>query len=86
MSHVLIDFPTILRDKDFPMFKGIHGSGIDVQIGVDFDGSYLNSPGLQNFAEGGGNYPFAQAAYHTTGDDNVFHGNLTFDSSIKRFS
>lgn len=61
VAKVLVDFATVVGDKDFAVFGGAHGSGIDTDVGIDFNGSYFKSLIFEKEADRGSNNAFAKA-------------------------
>jgi hypothetical protein len=56
------------------VFKGRHGAGIDVQVGINLDGCHAQTTGLQQAAHTADGDTLAEATDDATCDDNVFHG------------
>ena len=60
MAEIEIGFGAVVGDEDLAMFKGRHGAGIDVQVGVELAQADGKTAGLQERAEGGRGQPLAQ--------------------------
>ena len=44
VPDVLVALNAVFRYKNFPMLNGVHRSGVHVDIGVNFDRCYAESP------------------------------------------
>ena len=54
MPQIQIRFRPIVSDEHFPVLDRVHGSGVDINIGVKFLHGDLEAPGFQKAAEGCG--------------------------------
>ena len=72
MAHVQVGFGTIIGDIYFTVLKRIHGTGIDVYVGVEFLKSDGQPPTFQQRTDGGGGEALAQRGKNSAGDEDKF--------------
>ncbi len=51
VAHVLIGFKTRIQNKNLTVFGGVHGAGINIEVGVDFGEIDLESLGGEDGTE-----------------------------------
>ena len=54
MPHVEIGFSAVISDVHFTMLKGVHGPGVDINIGVELLKGYRQATAFQKSANGCG--------------------------------
>ena len=73
MAQIQIGFSTVVSHEDLPVLYRIHGSGIDVDIWIEFLHGDLVSPRLQQASQGGGGNAFSKAGDDSSGYKYIFH-------------
>ena len=76
VSEIKVDFSSIVENIDLSVFVWRESSGVDVDVGIDLDGGHLDVARLQDHAHGACDHALADAANHTTGDENVLHDRI----------
>ncbi len=70
MTQVEIGFGPVIGDVDLAVLKGVHGAGIDIDVGIELLKGDCQSPALQQGADGGSRQSFAQRGEDAAGDEN----------------
>ncbi len=86
MAEIEIGLGAVLQHVNFAMLIGAHRARVDVKIGIEFLEHDLQSPVLQECAQGSRRETFPQGTNHTTGDKNIFHFFFLFDFALGRFA
>ncbi len=73
MAQIQIGFRAVIQHVNLAVLIGVHGAGIDVEVGVEFLQRDLKPAVLQQGAQGGGGQALAQRTDHAARDKNVFH-------------
>ena len=47
MAQIQVRFSTVIGDEDFPVLVRAHGTGIDIDIGIEFLDSDFIAPALE---------------------------------------
>jgi hypothetical protein len=68
MAEVKVGLSAIIQDKYLAVLVGAHGSGIDINIRVEFLYSNLESALFQDPANSSSCHAFAYGTDHTTGE------------------
>ena len=77
MSQIQIRLGTVIGDEDLTVLIGIHGPGIDVEIGIEFAHPDRVTTGLQQGSQCSGRETLAQGGYHAASHEYVpRHGRL----------
>src|SRR5881397_2138123 len=63
-ADVHVGFSPVFGDEDFPVDVRVHGSGVIVEVWVDFDGGDFESSGLHYLADRGSDYAFADTGHY----------------------
>ncbi len=71
MAEIEVGFGAVVGDVHFAVLEGVHGAGIDVDVGVEFLEGDRQSPGFQQGADGGGGKPLAEGGEDAAGDEDV---------------
>src|SRR5438093_12041465 len=53
-AEVQVDLRSVIEDKDLAVLVRVHRARVDIQVGVDLDGTDLQSLRLQQHADRGG--------------------------------
>src|SRR5258708_585757 len=72
MPQVQIRFRAVVRNKYFAVLERVHGSGIDVYVGVELLNGNVIAPVAEEAAKARGGDPFADRTHHAAGYKNVF--------------
>lgn len=59
---------------DFTVLVRGEGPGVDVDVGVDFNGRDVEAAGFQDGPDAAGDDAFPNPRDHASGDQNVLHG------------
>ena len=86
MPQVQICFRTVLRDEYLSVLDGIHGSGVNVYVGIKFLHGDFISPGLQKASKGSSGDSFSQTGNNASGHKYVFYTHNISVSRNNRFS
>ena len=70
VPEVQVGFGPVVGDVDLAVLKGVHGAGVDVDVGVELLNGDLEPPGLEQRADGGGGQPLAQGGQHASRHEN----------------
>src|SRR6185369_8272163 len=82
MTKVEIGFGTVVSDENFAVLKRRHGTGIDIDIGIEFYQRDTKTACLQQAANRRGCQTFSQTRNNSAGNKDVFgHDSL----SIRQF-
>ena len=71
VSNILIRFISVFCHEDFSMFHWIHGSGINIDIRINFYRSYFESARFQNRAQRCGRDSLADSRHNSTGNKDI---------------
>jgi hypothetical protein len=71
MAQIQVGFRPILSHKYFTVLERTHGTGIDVDVGIEFEQSDPDAPGFQHCSHRGGRDTFAQRRNYPTCDENI---------------
>ncbi len=71
-ANVLICFITIVGHKNLPMFNGIHGTGINIDVGIDLQRRNFETAALENLSDRRSCRPLPHAAHDAANDENEF--------------
>ena len=74
VAQVQVGFGPVVGHVALPVFVGIHGAGVDVDVGIELLDGDAQSAGLQEFAKRCGDNAFAEGGRHPTGHKNVLYG------------
>ena len=72
VAQIEIGFGTVVGHIHFPVFVGVHGAGIHIDVGIQFLYGDVESACDQKTAQRGANDPFAQGGGDSSGDKHVF--------------
>jgi len=61
-AEVHVRLVAVVEDEDLAVDVGVHGTRVDVEIGIALDHTNADAPHLKNLAEGTGHQPFPKAA------------------------
>ena len=73
MPQIQIGLCSVVCDKYFSVLYRVHGSGIDVDIGIKFLHGDGISAGLQEPSKGCGGDPFPETGYYASCDEYIFY-------------
>src|SRR5208282_5021965 len=73
MAEVEIRLRAVVQHVNFAVLVGVHGAGIDVEVGIKLLQGDFEAAIFEQGAEGGGGQAFAQRTHHAASDKNVFH-------------
>src|SRR5262249_29400088 len=71
VAEVEVGLGTVVGDEDLAVLVGRHGSGIDIEIGVELAQPYLVAARLQQRAERCGCETLAEGGDHAAGNEDV---------------
>lgn len=74
MPQVQIRLGPVLGYEDFPMLEWAHGTGIDIEVPVEFLTENPVSHPLENGSDARRGYSFPDSGKHASGNKNDFHG------------
>ena len=72
VSQIEVGFGAVVGNEHFSVLKGIHGSGIDIDIGVELLEGDTQSPAFKQRTDGRGSQPLSQGRENAAGGENVF--------------
>ena len=72
ITHVLVGLQSRIKHKNFPVFSGVHGASINIQIGVGFDEGNFITLRLKDCAYRRGSNAFADSRHHASDYKYVF--------------
>lgn len=72
MTKIEVGFGSVIGHVALPMFVGVQGSGVYINIGIKLLDGYRKPPGLKEFTQGGRDNAFSQGGGNTSGYKNVF--------------
>ena len=79
IPHILIAFRAFVQNKNLTTLGGVHGSGVNIDVGINFYGGDFKTAGLQNFADRGGRDSLADSGHNSARHKNIFcHGKFYF--------
>src|SRR5207249_6066672 len=73
VSQVEVRLCAVVGDVDLSMLKRAHGSGVDIDIRIQFEEVDLESAGLQQAAYGSAGKPLAEGGQNSACDKYVLH-------------
>ncbi len=73
MPQIQVGFRAVLGDKDLAVLDGVHGAGIDIDVGVELLHGDPKAPGFQEPSERGGGDPFSQSRDDPACDKHIFY-------------
>ena len=76
ITKIEIHFAAVPEDEHFTMLCRVHRPRIDIQVGIDLDGSNPVATVLQDTPDRSCGDPFSQSAHHTAGNNDIFHSKL----------
>src|SRR3989304_2869008 len=72
MSEVEVCFGAVIGNEHLAMLEGAHGTGIDVDIGVELEERYLEPPAFEESADRCGGQSLAERRNDAAGYEDVF--------------
>ena len=72
MPQVQVGFGTIIGHIAFPMLVRVEGARVNIDVRVEFLDGDREAPGLEKFAQGGGDDPLTQGGGYPSGDEDIF--------------
>src|SRR6056297_2973903 len=72
MSEIEVGFCPIVGHVNLSVLKRIHGPGIDIDIGIEFQNGHIQPPSLEQGAQGGGRQSLTKGGEDTPCDKNKF--------------
>ena len=72
MAEVQVGLRPVIQDKDLAVLERVHGSGIDVDVGVQLLQGDGEAPGFQQGPDRGSGQTFPQRGEHASGDKDKF--------------
>ena len=60
VAEVEVGLSAVIGDEDLPVLEGVHGAGVDVDVGVQLLHGDPQPPALQKPAQRGGGQPLPQ--------------------------
>lgn len=76
VTDIQIRLGAVLGDENLSVLEGVHGAGIDVEIGIQLLHGHLQPPRGQQLTEAGRGQTLTQRRNNSTGDEEVFRGGL----------
>ena len=73
VAEIEVGFGAIVEHVDLAVLVRAHGTWIDVEVGVEFLDTDLQSPAFQEGAERGSGEAFAEGGDNPSGDENILH-------------
>jgi len=74
VAQVEVCFGAVVGDEDLAMLVRVHGTGIDVKVGVEFLDLNAQAALFKQASEGGGGDTLTESGDHAAGDENIFNG------------
>src|SRR5215472_1791303 len=71
VAQIQVGLGAVVGDEDLAVLVRAHGSGVDVEVGVQFLEVYGEAPAPQDAADRGSRDPFAERRHDTAGHENV---------------
>ena len=69
VAQVQVRLRPVIGDEDLAVLEGAHGAGVHVDVRIALEQRDLESPALQQAAEGGGGQPLPQGGHHAAGHE-----------------
>ena len=66
MAEIEVRFSAVVRDENLSVLEGVHGAGINVDVGIQFLNGHGKIPRLQKCAEGSRSQTFSKGGKHTS--------------------
>ena len=73
MAQIKISLRTVIRDKDLSVLGGVHCTGIDIDVRIEFLHGDPVAPGLHESPKGCCGDPFSKPRNHTSCNKYIFH-------------
>mmetsp|Transcript_36984 Transcript_36984/g.78100 ORF Transcript_36984/g.78100 Transcript_36984/m.78100 type:complete len:288 (+) Transcript_36984:378-1241(+) len=73
VPEVEVGFAAVVENVGFAVFEGAHGAGVDVEVGVDFDGGDAEAAALEHASHGRDGDALAEAGDDASCDYDVLH-------------
>ncbi|CAM3041847.1 hypothetical protein ACSL103130_10620 [Actinomyces slackii] len=71
VADVEVGLGPVLGDEDLPVLEGVHGAGIDIDVGIELLHDHAQPSGAQEAPNAGGGQALAQRGDHSPGDEDV---------------
>ena len=71
VADVQVGLGPVVGDEDLTVLEGVHGAGVDVDVGVKLLHGHGDAPGPQEAPEAGGRQSLAQGGDHSPDDEDV---------------
>ena len=78
MPQIQVCFGAVVGYKNLAVLDGIHGTGVDINVGVKLLHGHLVAPGLQKTAERCCRDTLTETGYHSAGDEDVFNRHVRY--------
>ena len=70
MAEVEVGLCAVVGDEDLAVLQGVHGAGVDVHVGVEFEETDLEAASLHDGAKRGGDDALAERGDDAARDKN----------------
>src|SRR5215218_8372053 len=72
VTEIEIRFGAVVSNKHFAVLKRRHGSGIDIDVGIQFDERHAQAAALEQASDRRRCQPFSEAGNYTTSNEDIF--------------